>query len=279
MSEKEAIKEEQSVGEVRPADQPQNEIPGFVVRWTNGEGEEEEGPLSVLWKLIESYRVDIFEVSLLQITRDFVEFLQNAEELRVELASSFVVMAARLLYYKSRALLPDPGFEESEDEPRLPPELIQQLLEYRKFQMASEKMRELDDVMAGVYPRNLPYKPSPEDQEIEDDWLELDVVDLVRAFSDMVRRNSPEPEKARKYEIDVEKYSVEEKMAAIRLLLTDAVSFQFTDLFENIKESVRIEIVVTFLAILELTRLGELIIRQHRVFGDIEVHKKSMSVA
>ncbi len=74
----------------------------------------------MLWELIESYRVDIFDVTLNRITQDFLDFIRRAEELHIELASSFAMMASRLLYYKSKALLPDPGFEEAEEEKARP---------------------------------------------------------------------------------------------------------------------------------------------------------------
>lgn len=259
-------------------DEPANDIPGFFVTWMNGEGETEEGPLTVLWKLIESYRIDIFDVSLLKITIDFMNFMQRAGELKIDLASPFIVMAARLLFYKSKALLPDPGFEESESDPRLPPELIQQLLEYRRFQMASEQLRELDDITSGMFTRTAPYVPPKGESDENEDWLELDLVDLIRAYSDMVQRLTVGKEEERNYEISAENFSVDEKMSYIRQLLQDAVSFAFFDLFENPSAVILGELVVTFLAILELTKLREIIVKQERIFGEIRIFKKSFVV-
>ncbi len=251
-----------------------NEIPGFIVTWLNGEGEREEGPLSLLWQLIESYKVDIFEVSLKKITEDFLEFIHRAEDLKVELASPFVVMAARLLFYKSRALLPDPGFDESENEDRLPPELVQQLLEYRKFQLAAEKMREMEEVSFGVMSRSSGYRVAPEAHEEE--WLDLEIVDLVHAYSRVMRRLEEMKPEERHYEIDAEEYSVEEKMQYIRVLLEQAASFTFEDLFENLEAMLRVEVVVTFLAILELVKLREILVRQNLIFGEIRIFPRSV---
>ncbi len=256
-----------------------NEIPGFFVSWLNGEGEREEGPLSLLWKLIESYRVDIFDISLVRITEDFMEFVRRAGEIQIELASPFIVMGARLLYYKSRALLPDPGFEDNESDSRLPPELIQQLLEYRKYQMASERLKELDDITSGMYGRTAPIELPPETEDEKDDWLELDVVDLIRAYSDMVQRQKAgQGADEKNYEVSIESFSVEDKVSYIRALLQDAVSFVFFDLFENPESTEKGEVIVTFLAILEMTKLSEIIIKQHRVFDEIRVFKKSSIV-
>ncbi len=256
-----------------------NEIPGFFVQWMNGEGEREEGPLSLLWRLIESYRVDIFDVSLRKITEDFIDFLRRAEELKVELASPFVVMAARLLFYKSKALLPDPGFEDGDGEPGLPPELVQQLIEYRRFQMAAQNLGEVDDIASGMFIRTTPFEITPSDEEPEEEYLELDLVDLIRSYSDMLHRLKGEEESDETgYEISLEIHSVEEKMEEIRHLLMDAVAFSFFDLFENPDQVNRADLVVSFLAILELVKLSEILVRQHKIYGDIEILKKSASV-
>ena len=249
----------------------------FRVRWTNVQtGEPEEGPLYVLWDLIESYRVDIFEVSLLRITEDFVHFLKSALDLQMELASSFAVMASRLLYYKSRALLPDPGFEESDDEPRLPPELVQQLLEYRKFQMAAEKLRDLDEVAGGLLARDTGMVPELGGDSGE--WLDVSVVDMIQAYSRLLRRldeveNGPEG-----MELATEQFSVEDKIEYLRSLLLEAQSFSFDELFENVENMQRVELIATFLALLELSRVGEIVLRQKRNFGEIRIFKKSVLV-
>ena len=161
----------------------------FPVSWLNSDGEPEQGPMYVLWELIESYKVDIFEVSLHRITEDFLNFLRRAGELQVELASSFTVMASRLLYYKSRALLPDPGFEESDEESRLPPELVQQLLEYRKFQFAAERLGDLDETSAGMLTRKTGLVPDTGSAETNE-WLDASLVDLIQAYSNVLNRAS-----------------------------------------------------------------------------------------
>ena len=267
---------EPTEGEVQQAPTPPaNEFPGFMVSWPGEDGQIEEGPLTVLWQLIESYRVDIFDVSLLRITEDFMSFLTSSEELRLDLASSFSVMAARLLYYKSRALLPDPGFEEPEEEPRLPPELVQQLLEYRKFQQAAEKLKSIEAITAGMLRRETGLTP---DVDTEGEWLDLDLSDLVHAYQAVLDRFRQVAPGEVDLEIDLDQYSVEDKIDSIRSLLKTAVSFSFHDLFENLESMTRGEIVVTFLAILELVKQSEIIIHQQNKFADIVLFRKDTVV-
>lgn len=251
--------------------EPTPDTDGFVVSWTGPEGDEEHGPLQVLWSLIEAYRIDIFDVSLNKITDDFVSFMAHSTELRLEQASAFTVMAARLLFHKSRALLPDPGFDEPDEEPRLPPELIQQLLEYRKFQMAAEKLQEVDQISAGMFVRQAGVAARDTDQQ----WLDVTLVDLIRAYAEVLKRVEEQPDEEHEFLISMEEYSVEDKIAEIRALLSDAVSFSFFDLFAQAEQMSRLEIIAVFLALLELTKLGEIILRQKVTFDEIHVFRKS----
>tara|TARA_B100001939_G_scaffold49404_1_gene38720 strand:+ start:8299 stop:9375 length:1077 start_codon:yes stop_codon:yes gene_type:complete len=265
---------ETTEGEESDEDSDKEELGEFIVHWTGPDGDE-EGPLSVLWKLIESYRVDIFEISIHRITEDFLSFMHGARDLRISLASSFTVMAARLIYYKSKALLPDPGFEDTEADSRLPPELIQQLLEYRRFQIASETLREMDEISGGIFGR--PETPVIESDETER-MLEVSLVDLIRAYQKVLKRMEPEPEEEG-YEISGEEWSVEAKMDEIRGLLENAISFAFEDLFENIESMRKGEVIATFLALLELTRLAEIVLQQDGIFGPIMIYKRAATVS
>ncbi len=255
-------------------DADKEELGEFIVHWSGPDGDE-EGPLSVLWKLIESYRVDIFEISIHRITEDFLSFMHSARDLRISLASSFTVMAARLIYYKSKALLPDPGFEDTESDSRLPPELIQQLLEYRRFQIASETLREMDEISGGIFGR--PEAPVMETDDTER-MLEVSLVDLIRAYQKVLKRMEPEPEEEG-YEVSGEEWSVEAKMDEIRGLLENSISFGFEDLFENIESMRKGEVIATFLALLELTRLAEIVLQQDGIFGPIMIFKRAATVS
>ncbi|MBX7056950.1 MAG: segregation/condensation protein A [Leptospirales bacterium] len=266
--------EQQSSGE--DAERIPEPLDQFQVSWTDPEGEPHHGPLSVLWKLIESYRIDIFEVSLLRISEDFLEFLSRASELQIELASSFAVMASQLLFYKSRALLPDPGFEDAEEEPRLPPELVQQLLEYRRFQLAADRLREMDNLAAGMLTR--PPSPAATAAAEGNEWLEVSINDLIQAYSNMLRRLQEGAAEERRFEIQLEEVSVEDRIEALRELFKTAQELSFDELFESVERMNRAEIIATFLALLELTRMREIVIRQRVNFGEIRIFKRSALV-
>lgn len=252
---------------------PVNEIPGFLVRWLNEDGQEEEGPLSLLWKLIESYRVDIFYVSLIKITEDFLNFIHLAEDLQMEIASSFLTMATRLIYYKSKALLPDPGFEEPEGDPRLPAELVQQLLEYRRFQNAARNLQDVDDVASGMMTRQTGMTTIVVgDRHSEPE--EYEVSDLIGAYQQFLNRINAEKEPPPGYEISLEHSSVEEKVAYVRALLVEMSEFYYHDLFENPLNPPPGERVLSLLALLEMTKLAEILVYQKTNFAEILIRKR-----
>jgi len=109
------------------------------------------GPLDVLWELIKKSKIDITEVSLSGITEQYIEFLKLMEEMDVKLASDFILLASELIYYKSRVLLPTGEVEDEYFTQPLPPELIQKLLEYKKFQKVTDELKNLYDVQNDVF--------------------------------------------------------------------------------------------------------------------------------
>jgi segregation and condensation protein A len=242
----------------------------FIIKWKGPNGEM-EGPLYVLWQLIESYQVDIFEVSIHRITEDFLNFIKKAKELKIELASSFALMASKLLYYKSKALLPDPGFEDEEQE-KLPPEIVQQLLEYRKFQQAAEVLKEIKELSEGVFSRQ-------NDQTLVEIEESYNINDLIQAYINFLKRKEiSQTQKEKHLEINLENLTVEQKIEDIRKILENTTYFAFHELFENPYNISVFEFIVVFLAILELARLNEIIIEQKEIFGPIYIFKKSVTV-
>ncbi len=244
----------------------------FRIKFLSPSGEL-EGPLSVLWQFIESYQVDIFQVSLAKITDDFLKFIQDAKRFKIDLASDFVLMASRLIYYKSKALLPDPGFED-ENQDVLPPEIVQQLLEYRKYQQAAKHLEDILEVSEGVFSReNQDYRLSNYEET-------YNINELIQSFLLFLKRKekSKQLEEEKFFTIDIEKITVEEKINLTRKILLSTHEFEFHELFENPFQVPIIEVIVSFIAILELTKLKEIILVQKEIFGNIRIIKKSVTV-
>ena len=245
-----------------------SQTPEFIVRWQNQDGGLTEGPLTVLWSLIDSYKVDIFEVSLSRITSDFIQFLRTSQSLSIELTSEFAVMASHLVYLKSKALLPDPGFEEEDYDPPLPKELVDKLLEHKKFQMAGQRLAELDRLTAGMFTR--------ETNQVLDEtevWLDVSLVDLISAFNSILEQESSnEIEDLVPIYEGVSQYSVEDKMAYLQGLLEKTGEIHFMDLFETEKPEKK-EIVAAFLAVLEVVKIRVCKVLQHADFGEIKIVK------
>jgi len=227
-----------------------------------------EGPLDLLLHLVKKQEVDIYQVNLTRIASEFVAYIDQMRELDLEIAGEFLVMAATLIYIKSRELLPadqkpeSQVGEEDEEDPRF--ELIRRLVEYKKFKDAAAELQSLENRMDQVYEhRSTPViLPEGEPQRREP----VSVFDLIQAVSVILKRFN---ERDDVREIQADPYTVSEKMAAIRILIQEKGRFRFSELFAEARS--RSEVVVTFLAMLELTRLRHLRVTQSEDFGEIEV--------
>ncbi|WCL48900.1 segregation and condensation protein A [Leptospira sp. GIMC2001] len=237
----------------------------FIVRWNNSEGGVSEGPLNVLWSLIDSYRVDIFDVSLTRITNDFINFIKTADSISLDLSSEFALMAANLIYLKSRALLPDPGFEEEDYNPPLPKELVEKLLEHKKFQMAAGKLSQLDKITSGMFTRDSNVVLADDDK-----WLDLSLVDLISAFNSILNKEPENEEEPLVYEGLNKNFSVEDKMELIEKSLASKGEIIFSEIFESDSPEKQ-EIVAGFLAVLEVVKIRVARVVQHQVFGTIKL--------
>ncbi|HEU5070432.1 MAG TPA: segregation/condensation protein A [Verrucomicrobiae bacterium] len=227
-----------------------------------------EGPLDLLLYLIKKEEVDIYEVNLTQLATKFIEYIETMRMLDLEIAGEFVVMAATLMYIKSRELLPkeqqvETEGEEDGDDPRW--ELIRQLVEYKKFKDAAARLQEMEIRQGAIFPR-LPPKLEF-DRDAPANKAEASIFDLVNAVSTILKRFSEKKEDLR--EIFEDKWSVSEKIDLLRRSISTQSRLKFSELFANATS--RTEVVVTFLAMLELIRLKVLVALQSEAFGDIEI--------
>lgn len=228
-----------------------------------------EGPLDLLLYLIRRNEVDIYDIPIETVTEQYIQILGSMEQLDLEIAGEFFVMAATLMYIKSRLLLPkkDQGINEDVEEDQIDPrwELVQQLLEYRKFKEAAEDIQKLilntNDLIARIGPKDAI-------EAIERPLKPVDRVDLWNTFNQVLRRLA---ERITEGEIHAEQVTVADRMELILKRIEHESSFLFSDLFES--TTTLTTIVASFLAILELTRLGKIRLQQDSAFADIRCER------
>ena len=226
-----------------------------------------EGPLDLLLYLIKKDEVDIYDISIERITQQYLEFMDAFKVLDLEVAGEFVVMAANLIYIKSRALLPanvqPPEEEADEEDPRW--DLIRQLVEYKKFKDAAAQLSQREVEQSQLFAR---MSDSPEAHP-ERPLGDVSVFDLINAFNKVLKRISEKSEDLR--EIFEESFTVSDKIDLIMKMTGSGVPLKFTELLASAAS--RGEIVVTFLALLELIRLKQLRCQQEEAFGEIELRR------
>src|SRR6266568_5116826 len=189
-----------------------------------------EGPLDLLLYLIKRDEVDIYDISLERITAQYLEFMEAFKVLDLELAGEFVVMAANLIYLKSRALLPasvqPPDEEAEEEDPRW--DLIRQLVEYKKFKDAAAQLSQRELEQSNLFAR---MADSPEAAAPERPLGDVSVFDLINAFNNVLKRIASKSEDLR--EIFEENYTVSDKIDFIMKMTASGVPLKFTELFAN----------------------------------------------
>ncbi|CAI8272651.1 MAG: Segregation and condensation protein A [Opitutia bacterium UBA7350] len=229
-----------------------------------------EGPLDLLLYLIRRNEVDIYDIPIETVTQQYIKILGSMEELDLEIAGEFFVMAATLMYIKSRLLLPkkDQGKNEDLEDESIDPrwELVQQLLEYKKFKEAASEIESLILNSNEKIPR---LGPRDALEAIERPLYPVDRIELWNTFNLVLRRLA---ERITEGEIHAEQVTVADRMEFLLLRLRDQKHFLFSELFEA--STTLNTIVATFLAVLELTRLGQMHITQDQAFADIRCSRE-----
>jgi len=228
-----------------------------------------EGPLDLLLHLIKKDEVDIYEISIEHITKQYLQYINTFKLLNIDLASEFIVMAANLMYIKSRTLLPKqeqaPEEDVDEEDPRW--ELIRQLIEYKKFKDAAnaldQKAVEQRDYFAAK-PENKDHEISQPHQDLED----ANVFELIKAFQTLIQRFEETNDLG---DIANDKYTVSDKIRHLIETTQPGETRCFEDLFDTATN--KSEIIVTFLAILELMKMNQFIIIQNKLLGEIHIKR------
>ena len=228
-----------------------------------------EGPLDLLLHLIRKHKVDVYDIPILLITKQYNEYLDTMQDLNLDVAADYIYMAALLIHIKSKMLLPRDEEGEPQEDPRA--ELVNRLLEYQRFKAAAETFAELDVVRMGVWSR--PPAPMPGTDATEIDMSEVSLFDLIDAFRTALTKYKYQHPGA--IELKRPAYKVSEKMRELYEKLGETTPMRLLWYLEGRD---RPELVVIFLATLELVRLGGLSLRQGDLFGEILVHRTEREI-
>jgi segregation and condensation protein A len=226
-----------------------------------------EGPLDLLLYLIRKNELDIYDIPIAEITKQYIEYINLMKMLDLDIAGEFLVMAATLLQLKSEAMLPAGATTESDELMMTREELVRQLLEYRKFKNAAIILAQKAETRQNLFARSF-VEPGFEDFNLKEFRIDATLFDLLSAFRTILKA-MPED---RLSELREETVTVQQKIGEILLRFKSRKRVEFTTLFSAACS--RLEIIVTFLAILELVRTKHIIARQSSLFSRIWLYKR-----
>jgi len=223
-----------------------------------------EGPLDLLLHLIKKEEVDIWNIPIARVTEQYLSYLQLMQDLNINLAGEWLVLAATLIYIKSRMLLPPdptlPQAEEAREDPRT--ELVYQLLEHQKFKNAAQMLHSREEVENAVW-----HNPPKEVLGEEEDVIAVTLFDLVKAFREVLQRF----EAQRAMEVSQEEVTIEQALAEFRQILLVHDKLVFSGFFAQAHS--RKHLIALFLALLELMRLHEIWVYQRKAFDEIHISR------
>ena len=233
--------------------------------------EQYEGPLDLLLDLIRKQEINIYDIPIAKITAQYLDYMQRAMAMDIELGAEFVYMAATLIHIKSRMLLPrDPALEEMspEEDPRQ--DLVERLLEHERFKNAAEMLQQKRIIEEAVWSNPQIGQFTTEDG---DPGLAVTLYDLVRTFQEVLDRAKTRPV----YEVDADDLSVPDMILYLRSLIAGSPKgevFRVVELFE--RQRSRRGMICLFLAILEMVKMQAVVLAQREMFGDIVIkrHKR-----
>lgn len=237
------------------------------------------GPLELLLHLIEKNKVSIYDIPIALITDQYMEYLDKMGETDLDTMSAFLVMASTLLSIKARMLLPEKKKEDDEEEEEDPrAELVQQLLDYKMYHELAGELADREGSAGMVLYKGptLPDEVKNYEQKVDPKEL-LDGITLEKlnsVFNDVLRRekNRVDPIRSRFGSIRKEKVSLEQKKGELLSFAREHHRFSFRSILK--KSETKTEVIVTFLAVLELMKTGEIKVRQEEIFGDIEMESQ-----
>ena len=231
--------------------------------------EEFEGPLDLLLHLIKKNEYDIFDINISEITVQYLDYINNLEKLNLNVDSEYLVMASELTYLKSRELLPNEVIEEEEDDPKQ--DLINRLVEYQKYKDVCGKLKEFELDRKQYYTKS----PSLLDEFHGKEAMvgdDISIADLVKAFMNFQQRK--EFDKPLNTVVTKKEYSVHKRSSEILKRLKNKKKIVFDELFDIYKKDY---VVVTFLAILDLAKKGNILLKQDRSSDSIVLSMRDVN--
>ena len=228
--------------------------------------DEFEGPMDLLLHLIKKDNIDIIDISIEKITKQYLDYIEEMENLNLDIASEYLIMAAELLEIKSSKLLPKQENDEVEED--LEANFINRLIEYKQYKEITQQFKELEETRKEIYTK-IPDSLNEYKEDSKIDLGDTTIDDLVNAFSKFLNRK--EMEKPLNTKITTKEYNIDERSYEIKKILKKNKRMNFRELFDVYRKDY---IVVTFLAILSMAKKQEIEIKQDNNFNDIYLSLK-----
>ena len=226
-----------------------------------------DGPLDLLLQMVKSSEINIYDISISEITAKYLEYLHTLIAMDLDNISEFVEMAATLVYIKSKTMLPvEINYEEDEEDPR--EKLIERLLEYQKYKIAAKQFEDADDEVVPIVRKKDDLMLFNVNEDKDSNWKDLSVLDLITAFAQVLNKKAHQMQIGK---IKIE-YTVENKINVIFAKLETTDRFNFFEFIDN--SMPKQEVICAFLALLELVKQGAISLKQHVIFGDIQRVKR-----
>ena len=233
--------------------------------------------LDLLLYVVNKSEVDIKDIILTEITRQYLDYIELMEELNINVASEYLSMAATLIRLKAREILPPDDNEELDSDEEMiinREQLIEKLLEYKKYKEAAEELKSYEEENIGTFTRGKneelgPVRIDDENEEV----ASVNMFDLMTAFKRVMERLSESDDVLKRHVITMENVRLDDRIERVLTLVEDGKEILFDKIFED--DARRITLVVTFMAILELIKMKQIIFRQEELLGSIFVRKRT----
>ncbi|MBC8216365.1 MAG: segregation/condensation protein A [Candidatus Marinimicrobia bacterium] len=224
-----------------------------------------EGPLDLLLYFIRRDEIDIYDIPIAKITAEYISILNISKTLNINNAGEFIVMAATLMRLKAKMMIPRPKHDDEDmiEDPRQ--ELVEQLLQYRRFKDLAEELDKLSEVRSRFFPRGTEMKSSDSGEDTDVYLREVSLFDIAQYFKDAMERMPV----IRDYELHRELINLEDQKAMVLAKMDGDGKLRLSTLFKIFKT--KLELIVTFLAILELMRSTRVTVVQSQLFGEMEL--------